>query len=152
VTVTEPFKAIEAATPGQIALIFQSAGLPADSMLLEDIDTSGGPVFNVTQAGKVFFGRSGHWIRWREREGDLRLDGEQVGVGRRSGKDGRPDGYRAYSLTDIEQMAHALAQNGAIDGTQLLHTLRVVQAMARIYGYLPPEWEPEPVVGDDELD
>lgn len=122
----------------QLQIVLRSAGIPEDRMILDEIDTSAGPYFSVTEAGKVFFGRSGHWIRWREREGFMSLDGEQVGTSRSNGQ----MGYRRYSLSDIERMAHALAQTGAIDGSQLLHTLRVVQAMARIYQYLPPEWEP----------
>lgn len=121
-------------------VILAAVGLPEDHMLLEGVDTSEGPLFSVTEAGKAFFGRSGHWIRWREREGALVLDGERVGTGRRAGKS-KQEGYRSYSLSDIEKVAHALAQAHAIDGGQLLHALRVVQAMARIYGYLPPEFE-----------
>lgn len=132
----------------QFSVVLQSAGLPEDHMILEGIDTSEGPLFSVTEAGKVFFGRSGHWIRWRERDGALVLDGVPVGRGRRAGKK-KSEGYRSYSLTDIEQMTHALCQNGAIDGAQLLHALRVVQSISRVYGHLPPEYE---VAGDEVED
>lgn len=122
-----------------LTIVLQSVGLPENNMLLDGIDTSEGPLFSVTEAAKAFFGRSGHWIRWKEREGDIVLDGKPVARGRSKGA----RGYRCYTLNDIEQMAHALAQCGAIDGSQLLNALRVVQAMARIYEYLPPEWDPE---------
>lgn len=112
--------------------------LPADRLMLEDIDVEAEPRYSVGELAKVFFGRSSHWIRWNERKGRLVLDGERVGADRSA------SGARTYNLADIERMAHALAQNGGIDGMQLLNALRIVQAQARIYGYLAPEYVAEP--------
>lgn len=111
--------------------------IPADKFMLDGIDTSEKPTYSVAEVAKMFFGRSPHWIRWRERKGWIELDGEKVATERTE------VGARRYTLTDIEKMAHALAQTGAIDPEQLHNALRVVQYQARIYGYLPPELVPD---------
>jgi hypothetical protein len=112
---------------GQV--IVETPYLPPDRFLLEGIDTSPGPRFTISEAGKVFFNRSDHWIRWSEKEGHLKLDGVEVGTSRTEVN------ARVYTLTDIEQMAHALASHHAISGAHLVNVLLVVQAMARLYGY-----------------
>jgi len=56
--------------------------------------------------------------------------GHQVGVGKTK------SGARIYTLTDIEQMIHALASNGSISGAHATNALLLVQTMARIHGYL----------------
>ena len=114
-----------------------------DGFMLAGIDTSTRPVYSVAEVSKVFFARSPHWVRWVERKGWLVLDGEQVGTYRKPvGDDVKPgNGYRQYCLSDIEKMAHALAQHGAIDGDQLMNALRIVAAQARLYGYLPPDYD-----------
>lgn len=89
-----------------------------------------GPVFNVSEAAKVFFGKSAHWLRWQEERGKLVLDGNAVGT-RRTGSQAR-----IYTLSDIEEVAHALAQNGGIDGTQLNLTIRMVELSARVWRYI----------------
>lgn len=107
--------------------------IPADKLMLDGIDVSREPKFSVGEIAKVFFGRSSHWIRWNERRGKILLDGEAVGADRSE------SGARRYDLADIEKMAHALAQTGAIDGEQLRNALHIVQIQARIYKYLGPD-------------
>lgn len=45
-------------------------------------------------------------------------------------------GARVYALSDVEQMAHALAQGGHIDGSTLASVIILVKTNARVYGYL----------------
>lgn len=112
---------------GQV--IITTPYLPPDRFMLYGIDTSVGPIFTVSEIAKFFLHRSGYWIRWREKIGHVTLDGVEVATSR------TPVGARKYTLTDVEQMAHALASHGAIDGAHLVNILLVVQAVARLYGY-----------------
>jgi hypothetical protein len=115
--------------------------LPQDHLLLEGIDTSKhpehpdkpGPMFVVSDIGKIFFNRGPHWVRWREKRGHLIWEGKQVGH--------RVKQVRMYDLADVEKMTHALASNGAIDGTQAVRALLVVQAIANVWGYLGKDQE-----------
>jgi hypothetical protein len=99
-------------------------------MMMEGLDDSEGPHYSVTEVAKVFFARSNHWLRDLERKGRLVLDGAPVGQHRTK------SGARTYGLVDVEQVAHALAQNGAIDGRQLQGALVIVNIQAQIYGIL----------------
>lgn len=87
------------------------------------------PVYTVGEIGKVFFHRSGHWVRWREGQGAFVLDGEGSGMRTKHGA-------RFYRLIDIEHMAHALASSNLIDARDLLLVLNVVRAQAMLYGYV----------------
>ncbi len=98
--------------------------------ILHGIDVSKKPLYTVSEVAKFFFARSAHWIRWREKEGDLKLNGKQVGNGRTEGN------ARVYTLVDVENMAHALMRNNAIDLDQLDYALALVEAEARLYDYL----------------
>lgn len=111
-------------------IVVVDAALDPTKFILEGIDVSREPIFTVGEVAKVFFGRSAHWIRWRERKGYFDLDGEPVGDTRTS------EGARRYNLADIEKMAHALASKGAITGSQLRNALMLVQTEARVYGYI----------------
>lgn len=97
--------------------------------ILHGIDTSSGPVFSVGEVGRFFFARTSHWMRWVERNGKLVLDGEPVAQERSDA------GSRKYTLSDVEEAAHALASNGAISGTQLRHALELVAIQAELHGY-----------------
>jgi hypothetical protein len=111
-------------------VVVTDSRLPTDKFILEGIDVAREPVFTVSEVAKVFFARSPHWVRWRERKGFFVLDGEDVS-GQRT-----DDGARRYNLADIEKMAHALASKGAINGAQLTNALLLVQIEARVWGYL----------------
>lgn len=97
--------------------------------ILAGIDTSKEPRFAIGEVAKFFFARSAHWIRWVEREHRLVLDGKPVGVGRTG------SGAREYTLTDVEEMAHALASNNTISGAQLSRALALVAMEAELWEY-----------------
>ena len=137
-----------------------------DKFILEGIDTSAEPRFTVSEVAKFFFARSAHWIRWRERRSYFVLDGDRTCPheepqtvegskgpktvyltwvedgkctrcgGRAVGDNRTSEGARYYTLADAEEIAHALAQRGAISGSQLRTTLQIIQATARNYGYI----------------
>lgn len=102
--------------------------------IFEGIDTSREPIFTVSEAAKFFFGRSAHWIRWQEANGHfmLSMDGKQVPVGDRRTE----SGARCYTLTDVELIAHALAEHNAINGRQLNDVLLLASTSARVWGYI----------------
>jgi hypothetical protein len=98
--------------------------------------------FSVGEIAKTFFGKSPDWVRWREAHGYLTLDGEKVGVGRTTpvdanGKKTKTKGQRRYTLADVEKIAHALAEKGAIDSVQLIAALRIIEQIAIMYGIIP---------------
>lgn len=95
------------------------------------------PHYSVQDAAKVFFARSPDWLRWREKpklpdhpDGFFVLNGEKI-EGKRT-----EAGARIYSLADIERMAHALAQNDALDGLTLTKVIMLVKWQARLYGVI----------------
>jgi hypothetical protein len=98
--------------------------------MLAGIDTADGPRFAVSEVAKMFFARSAHWVRWRERKGHFHLNEQAVGTSRTA------SGARQYSLSDVEQMAHALRSRGDISQGQFRDACAVVKAEARLYGYL----------------
>jgi len=86
------------------------------------------PRFTVTEVAKVFFARSSHWLRWRERRGFLSDGRGRLVVDHRT--DG---GSRYYTLHDIDLMARTLYRNHAIGYDQLVRTLVLVQIMLQIH-------------------
>lgn len=123
----------------QKQVVLTEARLPTDRFILEGItplNDKGQPLFSVSEVSKTFFGRSPHWIRWLEGEGAFMLDGEKVGDRRKPGGKKNEVGARVYNLSDIEKMAHALASKGHINGAQLANALVIIQAIARIWGFV----------------
>lgn len=110
-------------------LVVTDSRVDPTQFILHGIDTSGGPVFSVGEVGRFFFARTSHWMRWVEREGKLVLDGEVVAQSRSDA------GSRVYTLSDVEEAAHALAQNKAITGSQLRLVLALVAIQAELHGY-----------------
>lgn len=91
------------------------------------------PSFGAQEAAKVFFGKSADWLRWRYHSAAQHPDGYFV-LGDKILKPKRTEsGQRYYTLADIERMAHALAQNDAIDGGQVMDTIAVALLIARVY-------------------
>ena len=90
-----------------------------------------GPIFTVSEVGKIFFARSSHWMRLMERMG-FTVKGEKVTVPRSDGG----TGVRQFTLHDVELVAHALGESGRIDPTQLVKALRTVQTIADVWGFL----------------
>lgn len=100
--------------------------LDRDQLMFTRYDGSP-PFYSVSEASRFFFGLGAHWLRWRDRKGDLVLDGAYVG-GQRTAK-----GARRYTLADIERIGHALAQRGAIDSYRLDIVLRLAQLQASLH-------------------
>jgi len=103
------------------------------------------PNYSVQETAKFFFGRSSDWLRWRYESDEVRDEEGNVTRPARHPHgffvlDGKPlvpkkapSGYRYYTLPDIERMAHALAQNGVIDGTELSMVIQLVKLTAQIW-------------------
>lgn len=106
------------------------AGIDPEKMMLKGIDTSSGPLFTISEMAKFFFARSSHWVRWLESKNKMLLDGQPVGQ-RRSGHSARE-----YTLSDVEEIAHGLAQQQAITGTQLRQTLTIVKVQAEMHHFI----------------
>lgn len=91
------------------------------------------PRYTVKEAAQFFFARTADWLRWRSQpaknhpHGFFVLDSEALEP-RRTGA-----GARYYSLADIERMAHALAQNGALGTDKLIQIIMLVKWQARLY-------------------
>lgn len=105
--------------------------LDPEQLMLINIKV-GDPVFTVSEVTKLFFRRKPAWLRWREAQGDFRLNGKRVGATRQKGSNDR----RTYTLRDVEMMSHALAERGQIDGTELRRILRAVKALAQLHEYI----------------
>jgi hypothetical protein len=120
-----------------------------NGFIIDDIDVTKEPHFTVSEVAKFFFARSPHWVRWREDKGYFVLDGKAVGVSRKvknaEGESvivqGGGEGARIYTLDDVEKMAYALAERQAIPGEKLQQVLRLVDAQARLWGYITNEFE-----------
>lgn len=94
------------------------------------------PIFTVAEVAKNFFAEDADWLRWRLQksetnpQGFFLLDGEPL-VARRT-----PSNFRYFTLADIEKMAHALAQNGAINGAKLTQIVIIIKNMLRLWGFV----------------
>lgn len=113
-------------------IIQQLEGIDPNAPIFKDIDTTTDkcPRYSTSEVAKFFFGRSPHWMRWRERKGHFVLNGTPVEPERTA------TGSRTYTLADVERLAHALASNHAIDARQLAMTLRAVQVQGMIHNLL----------------
>ncbi len=119
--------------------------IPVDRMLLGDIDTSGGPLFSVSEMAMFFFARSSHWVRWLETEGRMVLDGKELNPIRTKSN------ARKYDLALIEKITHALASNGTIKMPQLRQAMKLVKIQAEMNGYLEETYaRPVPATTSDE--
>jgi hypothetical protein len=92
------------------------------------------PNYTVQETAKFFFGRGSDWLRWRYRPANDYPDGYFVLNGTILTAKRTKTGNRYYTLADIERMAHALAQNHALDGEQLLVIIHLVLFQARVHG------------------
>jgi hypothetical protein len=91
------------------------------------------PHYTVQETAKVFFGRGPDWLRWRYRPATHYPQGYFV-LGNTVLEPKRTEkGNRYYTLADIERMAHALVQNNAMDGEQLLIVLQLVLLQAQVH-------------------
>lgn len=123
----KPLGSIQGGMPKVIEYVITDEGIPADHLILDGVDLSEGPTYTIGELAKFFFGRSDHWVRWRERNDMFVFDGVPVGTQRTE------TGIRFYSLADVEKMGHALAENNKIDGYELSLILKLVLFEARVW-------------------
>lgn len=140
-----------------LATVLTDPRIDPDRLMLAEVDTeTKGPKFTVSEMAKLFFARSNHWVRWLESMPEMEEDPEsgkmvavpdtkgvpfwftdpKTGERRKVGQRRNEKAARIYTLGDIEEVAHALAQNGHISGTQLRQTLLLVQVSAEMRGFL----------------
>jgi hypothetical protein len=106
-----------------------------------------GPFFHVNGVAQIFFGMSASWLRLKLKADKNHPDTWFVLRGarmqfRRSDPD-KSDSARVFTLADIEPMTWSLYKFGSIGPDRLARILRVVQAVAVLYGLLLPESEEE---------
>jgi hypothetical protein len=104
-----------------------------DSMFQRNEEGQPLPAYTVQETAKVFFGRGPDWLRWRYRPANNYPEGYFVLGGTILEPKRTKKGNRYYTLADIERMAHALAQNHAIDGEQLSVIIQLVLLQARVH-------------------
>lgn len=98
------------------------------------------PSFSVKETGLLAFGKSPDWVRWRSMPAKGHPDGyfvlDEHDPENRVKLEPRRTEHSArwYSLADIEKMAHALLQNGAIDAEYFTCVIMIVKWRARLAG------------------
>lgn len=93
-----------------------------------------GPSWSTVGVSRTFFGRRGReWILTHFSEGHVLLDGVPVQVPRRASND-----MRHWRLVDVEQYAHALAQNGFLTIDKLVRVINQIRIIAEAWGYVEP--------------
>lgn len=134
-----------------VVISITAPGVDPERLMLEGVDTSGGPTFSIGEVTKML-GQKTHWLRWREKR---LATGEGIQVGTRreieiEDEGGEPDphlvGARQYTLSDMEKLAHLLAERGHIDGATAGNLLSIVYFIARNVGYLG---DPDPSAQED---
>ncbi len=121
-------KPIELNLPGSVLLVPDPVS--PDHLLFMGIDTSGAPLFSVSEASKFFFARSAQWLRIQEGKGNLRLDGKDIRSSRTL------SGARRFNLADIELMSFALFESTVLSWTQLRFVLALLNVQGKMWGYL----------------
>jgi hypothetical protein len=108
----------------QISAVANGTEFIIEPVLGDDVDASRDPTYTVSEVSKTFFGQNDNWLRWQERK-------YKTGFAQRS-----DNGYRRYSLSDIERMAFFLAEHGRIGSPELAACLLVIKMQAIMYDYL----------------
>lgn len=93
----------------------------------DPFDEVNGPLFSTQEVAKIFFARSSHWMRWRDKQDSFVFDGRPVEVRRDK------SGARKFDLQTIEKIAHGLAQQTLITPLQLSRTVSAMQAVADVH-------------------
>lgn len=112
-----------------------------DNMFQQDAEGIPLPHYTVQETSKVFFARGSDWLRWRYRPATHYPKGYFVLNGVILEPKRTESGNRYYTLADIERMAHALAENSAINGEQLSIIVQIVLYQARLHGVISEESE-----------
>jgi len=116
-------------------IIIQNTYLNPERLIFEGIDTSQKPLYDTSGVAKKF-GFSPMWLRGQQNDGYLVYNGVPLKPKRLPPKGGNEYGDRAYSLADIELVAHALAQHNRIRAKKLIWVLVGLWAEGHIYDYL----------------
>ena len=97
------------------------------------------PFFSVHEVAKIFFAMSSSWLRLklnpepgRPHGSFLDVHGKPMVFRRRDPE--KSDSARVFTLADVEQMAHSLNELGDIDSARLAQVLRIVHAVADLFG------------------
>lgn len=95
------------------------------------------PSFGAQEAAKIFFGKGPDWLRWRYQSAPPNHPDGYFVLGNKILEPKRTESnQRYYTLADIERMAHALAQNDAIDGVQVVTAISLALLISRNYGII----------------
>lgn len=125
----------EEGTPEDLPYVLVTTGIDPDKLMLTGVHPDASPVFTISEMARFFFARSNHWVRWLEQKGKM-VAADAEGNPRKVGQRRTESGARVYTLGDVEEVAHALAQQRVISGLQLQHTLTIVLAQAQMYELL----------------
>jgi hypothetical protein len=94
------------------------------------------PNYSPAEVAKFFFALSAYWLRWRYHpsRSDKFPDGYVVLDGKKLEEKRTPHGSRYYTLPDVERLAHALAENGVLDGERLVLIVQIIRKEAQLHG------------------
>lgn len=100
---------------------------PLDEHMVREIrDVAQGPKWTTMEIGKVFFGVGqsvfAYWSKFAPSVNPERLRPHN-----------RPLGKLQYNLGEIEEIAHAVARRGSIDGAILAEIVSLIWAMCEIH-------------------
>lgn len=98
--------------------------------ITKDLDLERSPRYRIGEVAKVFFAKSPHWVRWRERSDAFVIEGERWGPARAGGTNLKA---RDYDLGDIEVMVRLLYKGKAISRRDHRLALAIVSSQAELY-------------------
>lgn len=104
-------------------MVLTDREVSADHLIMDGVDDSAKPLFSIGMVAMVFFNMSPHWVRWLDHK-PIYFQGEELIARRRNGA-------RIYTLSDVEKMAHGLAQAKRIKIERLRLILDAVLSIAR---------------------
>lgn len=95
------------------------------------------PHFPLGEIAPWVFGKNTTWLRNQFKRGAPELIGKPLAFRSITGRAGRPE--RRFTLPDIERLAWALYERGAIDGIVLQRASQTLVSVAHQYGALVGE-------------
>lgn len=99
-------------------------------IISDDMD---GPQFTVNEVARIFFARTQHWLRYHEKQGDFKRDGEDMIIARTSVNRKGGSGDRRFYLSDVEWICHAFFENNVITEETFFIALEIIWMMALQY-------------------
>lgn len=111
---------------------------PADPRLFKADGTTPVRSWPIGVVASIFFNRSPGWLQKEIRIGNLVADQDVPSAAVVSGD---RTGARRWTIAEVEQTAYALfhSDKHTYGTTELLRTLEVVYAVARLHGLLPSQ-------------